>query len=149
VVALRDENAAKPGTWERSRALLESNRGQLNYAKAVALLLDIESGEALDELVRSEKFLKTLPYQSALVMGVSQNGGICYSHPSRFGIERFATETGMDNCARYCGTREFCRVVMVNGDFNEAAFVEFARGFGKRSVKNVRDILMKDLPRQR
>jgi uncharacterized caspase-like protein len=117
------ESAAEE--WKRRLAVLDGERGRLTFPKAAAILFAPLSDEQLTVLVEKEKNLKDLPFHSALALGFDASGNmkswIAWNERST----EFAAETVRDKCSRISASP--CAVVMVNGDFREAAFLGWAR----------------------
>jgi hypothetical protein len=111
--------------WKRRLLVLEGEGGRLTFAKAAAILLAPLSDEQLTVLVEKEKSLKDLPYHSALALGFDASGNVrSWIAWSERSID-FAIETVREKCSRISATP--CAVVVVDGDFRQAAFLDWAR----------------------
>ena len=130
----------------RSMALLQASRGQMTFSKGMALLLEIENAEDLDRLIAAERLMKRMPYNSAFAMGVNSAGFIHWGRAWRSGIRSFAETEALDNCKQHGDG--VCKVVMLNGDFQEDAFMEIAAAFPKRNPEGPRKRFIARLPTQ-
>jgi uncharacterized caspase-like protein len=133
---------AKPATdltvRERTRRfeILESQRGSLTLSKAVAVLLGPFTDEQLLVLVSKEKSLKNMPYSHALAIGITASGKLAASRHWGASSPNLAVETAMERCNRSSTVR--CSAVIVNGEFREAAFLEWAGNARRESFHKLR-----------
>ncbi|MDB5808768.1 MAG: peptidase caspase catalytic subunit p20, partial [Betaproteobacteria bacterium] len=112
--------------WDKRLALVESLSGQLDYAKAIAILFDIKNDDELTSIVKFERFLKGSGWASALAMGVGPNGIPLWANASRYRTSTFAQESALEFCARLDvnaaaspepGKSRFdCGLVIINGE---------------------------------
>ena len=131
--ALRDAGARE---WARRVASLEELRGQLGFSKAAAVLLGPFTDEQLLVLVGKERSLKDLPYASAFSLGVTAKGTLAAGRSWSARSPQVAEEVALENCARHAARR--CQVVVVNGDFREAGFIDWARSATGKSLLQLR-----------
>lgn len=129
-VAASPKDAAHPREaaaeeWKRRLRVLETERGQLTFAKAAAILFAPLSDEQLTVLVEKERGLRNLPYSTALALGFDAAGGIRSWLTWNESTPGLAEETARDRCTRNSASR--CAVVMLNGQFRESEFVDWAR----------------------
>ena len=141
--AERDSTLTARADWTQRLALLERLRGQLNLARALAILLDVNQREELAMLVELEAVLKTDPMHSAYAMSVNQAGQLAAGRGWRSRTPELAAVTAVSFCSK--GGGDSCRSVMVNGRFQENDFLEVARQFGKLDVVAVRGRYIKAL----
>ena len=111
--------------WKRRLQVLESERGRLTFAKAAAILFAPLDDAQLTVLVEKERSLKGLPYQSALALGFDSTGAIRSWATWNERIVEHAIDTARDRCTKVSAAR--CSVVVVNGEFREAEYLEWAR----------------------
>ncbi|MBC8022745.1 MAG: hypothetical protein H7Y14_06480, partial [Burkholderiales bacterium] len=123
--------------------LLQAARGRLSFAKAMAILLNVEKEEDLNRLLEGERAIRRLPYHSAIAMGVSADGQIHWGRSGRQNIANFAEKRALEICHRY---GDNCRVIIFNGELLESAFLELAAEFGDRDATTARLAVMKRLP---
>ncbi|HEX5628139.1 MAG TPA: caspase family protein [Usitatibacteraceae bacterium] len=110
--------------WKRRLLVLESERGRLTFAKAAAILFAPLNDEQLTVLVEKERALKDMPYHAAFALGFNSSGGITYWRTWSERTTAFATETAQGKCTNVSAAP--CAVVMIDGDFREAQFLEWA-----------------------
>jgi uncharacterized caspase-like protein len=122
-IAQLRETAARE--WKRRLQVLERERGRLTFAKAAAILFAPLGDEQLTVLVEKEKGLKDLPYHSALALGFDASGNVRSWIAWKERTADFAIDTTRGRCSRVSAAP--CAVVMVDGAFNEAAFLDWAR----------------------
>jgi hypothetical protein len=124
--------AAQPATssqttsidiWEKRIAMLKSLSGQLDYAKAMAILFDVKDDNDLTNIVKFQRFVARSIWASALAMGVSGNKSIFWANASRYRAPKFAEETALEFCAMH-DTR--CELVIINEEFQEKSFLAVA-----------------------
>lgn len=137
-LALRDAGARE---WARRVASLEDLRGQLSFSKAAAILLGPLSDEQLLVLVGKERSLKDLPYSSAFALGVTAKGTLAGGRSWGVRSPQVAEEVALENCARHAARR--CHVVLVNGEFREAGFIDWARSATGKSLLQLRVDLLR------
>ena len=136
--ALRDAGARE---WARRIASLEELRGQLSFSKAAAILLGPFTDEQLLVLVGKERALKDLPYSSAFALGVTAKGTLAAGRSWGARSPQVAEEIALENCARHAARR--CQVMVVNGEFREAGFVDWARSATGKSLLQLRVDLLR------
>jgi len=118
--------------WKDGIALLEKFSGQLTYSKAMAILLGIKSDEELEVLVKYDAFMRRVPWQSVIALGVNANGYVTWSNRWSERKLTYAIETAMANCNKN-DAESACRLVMVNGEFQKKEFIEVAKRLGKNT----------------
>jgi hypothetical protein len=129
--------------WAVRIAALESQRGQLTFSKAVAILLDISSENELSVLLDEEKEFKGMRYSSAYAVGTDGNGNLIWGGTYGWVRPFSATEAALEYCAKARGDR--CKVVLANGDFKEKEFVDVAKQLGGMSIAAVRQAFRQNL----
>ena len=129
--------------WAQRAALLEKARGQLTLSKAIAILLNMVSGDELGLLVAFEQQTKTRPWQSAYAIGTDKNGTLIWGGGYGWRLPTHASDTAREQCAR--GAGDTCQVVMVNGELREREFLEMAKGLGVQGVAAVREAFVAGL----
>ena len=136
---------AKPAATAEARfRLLEGMRGQLTFSKAVAVLMDLTAEDDLAAVVTAERDLKALPYESAVALGMTPAGTISRGFSWNHRLRAHAADNAMEHCRKRAAAGT-CKVVIVNGDLQEDAFVEVARLLSGRNPVALR----RDLVRQR
>lgn len=123
---------AAAGEWKLRLGMLEKRRGQLNYSKAIALLLDIKDDDELESLVKYQALLESMPYQSVLALGVSNRGFLVWRRRWGQNNLQFAAKETLDSC-NALGAQGFCQLVMINGEFQETAFMEVVARLGQQT----------------
>jgi uncharacterized caspase-like protein len=123
--------------WVRRTSILEEQRGSLTLTKAAALLLGPYSDEQLLELVKKERVLRDLPYHSAFALGITAEGMITSWRIASNHSASQAEELAIERCNRRSAVR--CSVVMVDGDFREAGFLEWANNARGKSILRLRN----------
>jgi uncharacterized caspase-like protein len=143
---------ASVAQWAESIALVEKFSGQLTYSKAMALLLGVKTDEELELLVKYDALLRRVPFQSAMALGVNARGHVTWSARWREAKLVYATEPALESCNKQ-NAEGSCRLVMVNGEFQEKEFIDVAKRLGRQTPDLVRQALVKatamDLERQR
>ena len=133
--------------WKDRIGVLEKLRGQLSYSKAMSLLLGIEAEDELESLVTYQALLKRMPYQSALALGVSKRGLLVWRRVWEQRNPDFAAKGALERCNAH-GAEGSCRVVMINGEFQERAFMEVAARLGRQTPDRVRrQYVIYDMPK--
>jgi len=133
--------------WKGRIGVLEKLRGQLSYSKAMSLLLGIEVEEELEALVKYQALLKRMPYQSALALGVSKRGFLVWRRVWEQRNPDFAAKGALERCDAH-GAEGSCRLVMINGEFQEQAFMEVAARLGRQTPDRVRrQYVIFDMPK--
>ena len=133
--------------WKDRIGVLEKHRGQLSYSKAMSLLLGIEVEEELAALVKYQALIKRMPYQSALALGVSQRGLLVWRRVWEQRNPEFAAQGALERCNAH-GAQGSCRLVMINGEFQEQAFMEVAARLGRQTPDRVRrQYVLNDMPK--
>jgi hypothetical protein len=122
--AIAQLRGAAAKEWKRRLLVLESERGRLTFAKAAAILFAPLNDEQLTVLVEKERALKDMPYNAAFALGFNSSGAITWRRTWGERTTVFATETAQAKCTNVSAAP--CAVVMVNGDFREAEFLEWA-----------------------
>jgi len=126
--------------WKRRVRVLEAERGRLNFAKAAAILFAPLADEQLTVLVEKEKALKDLPYSSAFALGFNTAGNITWWRTWSESTPTFAMETARDRCTRVSAGP--CAVVMLNGSFREADFLDWARRADGHNLGRMRTAML-------
>lgn len=133
--------------WKDRIGVLEKLRGQLSYSKAMSLLLGMEAEDELEALVKYQALLKRMPYQSALALGVSQRGLLVWRRVWEQRNPEFAAKGALERCNAH-GAQGSCRLVMINGEFQEQSFMEVAARLGRQTPDRVRrQYVIFDLPK--
>jgi hypothetical protein len=123
--------------WAVRIALIEKYSGQLTLAKALSLLLDVADSDGLQQLAAHERELMTAPWRSAYALGINQRGGLLvWGAGFRWREVRFAVDAALEACSVSPG--EQCKVVTINDQFFDKAFLEAVRGLGASPVDVVR-----------
>ena len=122
--AIAQLRGAAAKEWKRRLLVLEGERGRLTFAKAAAILFAPLNDEQLTVLVEKERALKDMPYHAAFAVGFNSSGAITYWRTWGERTTAFATETAQGKCTNISAAP--CAVLMVNGDFREAQFLEWA-----------------------
>ena len=122
--AIAQLRGAAAKEWKRRLLVLEGERGRLTFAKAAAILFAPLNDEQLTVLVEKERALKDMPFHAALAVGFNSSGAITYWRTWGERTTAFATETAQGKCTNISAAP--CAVLMVNGDFREAQFLEWA-----------------------
>jgi uncharacterized caspase-like protein len=130
----RSEHAMRE--WARRIGILEAQRGSLTLTKAIAVLLGPFTDEQLLQMVKKERALRELPYSSAFAIGITADGAITSWRNWNERTMPLAEEVATQRCGRKSATR--CSVVMVNGEFREAAFLEWAGNARGRNILKLR-----------
>ncbi len=112
--------------WKRRLVVLESERGRLTMAKAAAILFAPLNDQQLTALVEKERSLRNLPFNTALALGFDAAGNMRSWLTWNESTPGLAEETARSRCTRNSAAR--CAVVMLNGEFQEAEFLAWARG---------------------
>lgn len=152
-LAARKADAAKPEQRTEPKSaspaearfrMLEALRGQLTFSKAVAVLMDLTSEEDLAAVVSAERDLKALPYESAVALGMTAAGTISRGFTWGHRLGSHATASALEWCHKR-GVAGSCKVVIINGDLQDDAFIAVARQLSGRNHQALR----RDLVRQR
>ncbi len=146
------QSSAKPladgarAEWQRRLDLLAAQRGALTFPKAAALLLGPFSDEQLLALVDKERQFKAMPYHSAFAIGLDSKGHFVGRRAFNERTPDFAKETAAGRCRSAAGSA--CTVMMANGDFQEEAFLAWARAATGGSIIRIRNgvLGMRPLP---
>ena len=137
---------AMPGrplpAWPAALAALRQERGQASLAQALTTLLQPDSDDDRQVLVKFERMMKRLPWKSALAMG-EDRGQLYYGFASGDVNDIFAADRALVNCGR----ARNCLVVMVNGSFNNDAMIALASRLGARQQLAVREALLAGMRR--
>jgi hypothetical protein len=139
--------AIDPGSfdtdWAQRVALIEKSSGPLTFAKAMAMLLDINAAPDLTLLLKLEEETKTRKFNSAYAMGSDSRGNIIWG--STWGWTRlaFAIETAIELCVKASG--DSCKVVMRSSELSKKEFVEMAKLLGRQGIATVRDNYLEGL----
>ena len=137
--------SASPSTaeWAQRVALLEKSRGQLTFSKAVAILLDINRAEELSLLLTHEGEVKRKSWHNAYAMGTDNKGNLIWGGGYGLRIAVDAAQTALEQCVSRTG--DSCKVIMVNGEFREKAFMEITKQLGVNNVVAVRQAYLQSL----
>ena len=122
--------------WAHRIEMLEGERGRMTFSKAGAILFAPLTDDQLLVLVTKERTLNELPYSSALALGIGPGGGIGAGRAWNERTPDIAARTAVERCNR--GSRTPCRAVVVNGEFRDAAFLEWAREAAGKSILKMR-----------
>jgi hypothetical protein len=76
-------------------------------------------------------------------MGIDSGGNLIWGGGNRWGNSNFATETALEHCARSSG--DFCKVLMVNGEFKEQGFLEVAQRLRAQNPDAMRQAYLQSL----
>ena len=144
-VAANPNPKAYAAEWSPRIEQLEKARGQLTLAKALTILLDIQSAEELELVQTHAGSVKALSWNSAFAIGADQSGNIIWGGSRNWRNVVFASETAMEFCAGRAGNT--CKVVVANGDFQEGSFLELARRLGGQDLAATRRAYMQSLAR--
>jgi uncharacterized caspase-like protein len=138
-----DLNAAFATEWAPRLALLTEARDGLTLSKALAILLDITNDEELSLLLTHEGKIRRNEWNNAYAMGTDSQGGLIWGGAYRLRNETFAADTALEQCA--AGAGESCKVLVINGAFQEKVFIEMARQLGSKSITAARQSFLKSL----
>jgi hypothetical protein len=147
--------------WIDRIALLEKSRGQLTYSKGLAILLDIRNEKELAILFESERTLRRMSWPSAFALGQATDGYFSW------GVNEYLASSGslrdsrvlinddtvskeaLAQCQSKAAGGGVCKVIVANGAFNESAFLELTRQFGRQAQEtaDVRDAYLRSLSR--
>ena len=128
--------ATAPKSWAQRVAILEAQRGKLTFSSAVAILLDPLTDDELTKVLEREKSLKRLGYDSALALGVASDGRLVWWRVWSEKNPLIALRIVVDRCRPISAAP--CVGVMVNGDFREGEFIEWARNAQVKDVKLIK-----------
>jgi hypothetical protein len=129
--------------WARRIALLEKLRGQLTFAKAIALLFDITSTNDLIKTALLEKLLQEAGWANALAIGIDGRGKAAWAGAAKFRNSTFASESAIESCSNKSGTR--CKVVLLNGSFQEHNFIEWAQRLTESDTNQWRESFLESM----
>jgi uncharacterized caspase-like protein len=139
--------AAADNEWKDRTAVLEKLRGQLSYSKAMGILLGIKAEEDLESLVKYQALLKSMPYQSVLALGVNSRGFLVSRRAWGLKSPDLGAKETLERCNER-GTEGSCRLVMINGELREQAFMEVVVRLGRQTPDRVRhQYVVNDMPR--
>jgi hypothetical protein len=130
------KSATASDEWKERIALVEKFQGELTFAKAMALLLDINSPEELTLLVRMEADIKSKRFPSAFAVGTSTSGNLLWAGSWNWNLPVHAVQTAIEQCARNNG--DSCKAIMVNGELTHKEFVAVAKQLGTADLATVR-----------
>ncbi|MDO8533118.1 MAG: hypothetical protein Q7S17_00025, partial [Xanthobacteraceae bacterium] len=82
-------------------------------------------------------------WPSAYAMGIDSGGNLIWGGGDRWGSSNFAAETAVEQCARSSG--DFCKVLMVNGEFREQGFLEIAQRLRAQNPDAMRQAYLQSL----
>jgi hypothetical protein len=131
--------------WAEAQAALRAAGGQLTLARAFAIVLNARAGQDIETLERFETAAKRLQWKSALALG-EKNGFVQWGWRSRDQNAIWAAENAINACNRVSSVP--CVVVMADGKFNEAGFLEFASRLGARPQTPVRESLVRTMQKR-
>jgi hypothetical protein len=129
--------------WARRIALIEKSQAELSLSSATAILLDISAPAELELLQDHEKNVKSRYWSNAYAMGTDTEGTPIWGGAYAWARPEYAAEVALVYCARASG--DSCKVIMTNGDFRLADFVELAKTLVQHSVSNVRQAYLQSL----
>ena len=122
--------------WARRIELLESRRGKLTFSSALAILLDPLTDVELTGILEREKYIKRMHYDSALAVGVAADGKLVWWRVAGQSNPIIAQQVAESRCGPSSAAP--CVAIMVNGDFRESGFIEWARNAKVKDVKTMR-----------
>ena len=128
--------APAANAWARRIELLESRRGKLTFSSALAILLDPLTDQELTGILEREKYIKRMGYDSALAVGMAADGKLVWWRVAKQSNPIIAQQLAESRCRPSSAAP--CVAIMVNGDFREAGFIEWARGAKVKDVKSIR-----------
>jgi uncharacterized caspase-like protein len=123
--------------WKDHLDALRKSRGQLNFSKAIALLVDVTIEKELESLIRYEALLKRMRYNSALALGVTDGGYLSFYRLWNYSNPAERSELALERCNKTTSNTS-CRLVMINGEFQEKEFMEVAARLGRQTSDEVR-----------
>ena len=129
--------------WAPRLALLEKSRGQLTLSKAVAVLLDLSTEQELRLLLTHEGDIKRKAWHNSYAIGTDHGGNLIWGGGYRLKNAVDAAQTALEQCVR--GIGDFCKVIMINGEFREKDFLEMAKQLGGKNVDAVRQAYLRSL----
>ena len=129
--------------WGEHIARLEKFGGQLTLFTALAVLLDIVSDDELGLLLLHENYVKGKGWNNAYAMGVDDNGNLTWGGAFRLQTIAWASEAALEQCTWRPGYS--CSAIVLNGRFDEQAFLRLARSLGKRDIAAARDAFVRSL----
>jgi hypothetical protein len=135
--------APTSGEWAQRLAQLEKARGQLTLSRAMALLLDIDSAEELSLLLTLEAEIKRKVWNNSYAMGTDSNGSLIWGGGFGLRSPSDAADTALEQCS--AGAGSFCKLVVLNGEFQDTGFIEFAKLLGARDIAVARRQFMNSL----
>jgi hypothetical protein len=128
--------------WEKRIAMLKSLSGQLDYAKAVAILFDIKEDNDLTNVVKFQRFVTGSIWASALAMGVNENRKLYWANASRYRAPKFAEETAIEFCVMDDAR---CELVIVNTEFQERSFLAVADRLKQIDPASARNVYLESI----
>jgi len=131
------------GEWMQRIALLEKNRGTLTFTKAIALLFDISSTDKLTQVTMLEKRVQEAGWANALAIGIGSQGKAVWAGAAKFRRPNFAIESALESCTKESATP--CKVVFLNGDFQEKDFMEWAKRMKDYDLAQWRETFLKSV----
>lgn len=148
VALIAPPSGAQPASseWKDRIATLHKFRGQLTLGKSLAILLDINSEKDVTQLLIFERWVKGLRWNNAYAMGVDNRGDLIWGGAYGEGRAHFATDTALKYCAQL--PEDYCKVIVLNGDFQVRTLVEIAGRFGARSIADVRRAFLQSIERE-
>jgi uncharacterized caspase-like protein len=129
--------------WAQRIALLEKYRSQLTFAKAIALLFDITRTENLVQMALLEKLVQESGWANALAIGIDGQGKATWAGAAKFRSTTFAIESALDPCNKTAGGT--CKIVFLNGIFQEKNFLEWAQRLNGRDMTQWRESFLKSV----
>jgi hypothetical protein len=133
--------------WKDRISALEKLHGQMTFSKAMAVLLDVKAEDELEALLKYQARLTRMPYSSAFALGVNKSGYLTGYRAWQWSTPDLANKTALDNCNSK-QTEGSCRLVMMNGELQEANLLEVVARLGRKSPDFVRvRYLVRDLPK--
>ena len=129
--------------WAQRTALLSKSSGQLTFSKAVAILLDINAEQELSLLLTHEGEIKRKGWHNSYAMGVDNKGNLIWGGGYRLRSTADARQTALEQCTS--GARDSCKVVILDGDFQEKDFIEMTKQLGRQNINAVRQAFLRSL----
>jgi uncharacterized caspase-like protein len=127
-------------------ALLDA-RSSLTFSKGMALMLSAGAGEELDQLLESERALKSFPYHTAFAMGVNSNGHLVWAAQWRQALRAHAEQEAIGRCNGYLRGEGTCTLISVDGEMIPGALAHISRQLGRADVSLVRRSFLSRRPK--
>ena len=140
VVPLSPELAS---AWNARIALLEKSKGNLTFAKALAVLFEVSEPEDLEKLVKLESKILQSAYSHGAAIGIDNRGSPFVAFGGRFTTAAYIRNELLD----FCGSQHagMCKVIVLNREFDEKEFLAFAQHIKQFDLPTVRRALLTGL----